>query len=298
MMPARPFRRFGLLSLLWGLLIATAGSPGQENQTVFRAGVQLIEVYATVYDHHGRYVDGLGRDSFAVMENGQPQPVVNFEDPSDGVACALVLDTTGSMTKALPFLQNSSSHFIDQLGPKDEIAIYTFTDRLELRQDFTLDRAAAKRAVLRTRAGGTTALFDALAQTAREISGHKGKKAIVVFTDGDDNASALNLSSAANRLRKLGIPLFAIAEGEALDAKPLMKVLDDVSRQTGGIAHEVKKISDVEKIFIAVSEQLQHTYMLTYKATPSQDKSWRAITVAVKAESDLKVRAREGYFPD
>lgn len=297
-MTYRSLHRLSQALFLSAFLLATPVSPGQENETVFRAGVQLIEVYATVYDHHGHYVDGLGRDSFAVMENGRPQPIMNFEDPSDGVACALVLDTTGSMTKALPFLQNSSSHFIDQLGPKDEVAIYTFTDRLERRQDFTTDRTAAKKAVLRTRAGGTTALFDALAQTAREISGHKGKKAIVVFTDGDDNASALNLTSAANRLRKLGIPLFAIAEGEALESKPLMKVLDEVSRQTGGIAHEAKKIQDVERIFTAVSDQLQHTYMLTYKATPSEDKSWRAITVAVKTENELKVRAREGYFPD
>jgi Ca-activated chloride channel family protein len=266
--------------------------------SVFRAGTELVQVYATVLDRHNHYVDGLTRESFQVLENGQPQPLSSFEDPSDGVSCALILDTTGSMEKTLPFVRNSVTRFIDQLGPKDSIAVYTFAERLERKQDFTADRAAAKRAVLRTRAGGQTALFDALAETAHEIADRPGKKAMVVFTDGADNSSALTANAAAARLKKMGIPLFAIAEGEAIESQGLVKVLRLISHETGGMVYVAKKMSDVDKVFETISLDVQHTYLMTYKPPSSADKLWRAITVNVLASSELHVRARQGYYPE
>jgi VWFA-related protein len=279
-------------------LIFLSALAAAQNVPTFRGSTELVQVYATVVDHHNHYVDGLKREAFQVLENGQPQPLMSFEDPSDGVSVALILDTTGSMQKTLPFVRNSASRFIDQLGTKDSIAIFTFAERLERKQEFTDDRAAAKRAVLRTRAGGNTALFDALAETAREIADRPGKKAMVVFTDGNDNSSALTATSATARLRKVGIPLFAIAEGEAIESKALLKVLETISRDTGGVAHVAKKMADVDKVFEAISVDVQHTYLMTYKPPSSTDKLWRAITVSVPDAPDAHVRARQGYFPD
>src|SRR5581483_9465497 len=255
-------------------------------------------VYATVLDTRGRYIDGLDRSAFEVFDEGRAQPLVSFEDTSQPVACAMVLDTTGSMDRFLPLLRNSALRFLDSLGEKDLIAVYTFSETLRLRQEFTTDRAAARRAILRTRAAGKTALFDALAQSGREVAERHGKKALVVFTDGDDNSSSLNGETAARQLRRMGIPVFAIGEGEALDSLPLLRTLRTVSSQTGGEAFEVRKSADVDKVFSAVADDLTHSYLLTYKAPAAGDSHWRKISVAIRDRAGCQIRAREGYFPD
>jgi len=281
------------------ILLLAAFAAGQDGDAiVYRSGVKLIEVYATVLDHNGRYIDGLDRGAFEIRDEGRAQPILTFEDTSRPVACAMVLDTTGSMEYFLPLLRNSALRFLDSLGAKDEIAVYTFSESLSLRQEFTTDRAAARRAILRTRASGRTALFDALAQAGREVAGHHGKKALVVFTDGDDNSSSLNADAAARQLRKLGVPVFAIGEGEALDSRPLLRTLRGVSAATGGGAFEVRRTSDVDKVFNAIAADLQHTYLLVYKAPSTADSHWRTISVSVRDGAEYRIRAREGYFPD
>ena len=201
---------------LLGILLPVAFACAQDETGAFKVNVRLVEVYATVLDHKGHYVDGLGRDSFKVLEDGRPQSIHTFEANSDGISCAILLDTTASMAAALPRVKNSVVKLIDELADQDSVAIFTFDQRLIVRQDFTTDKDAAKRAVLRTRAEGETALFDALSESAEEVSKRSGKKALIVFTDGDDNSSVLNANSAVTRAKKLGIPLYSVAEGEAM----------------------------------------------------------------------------------
>ena len=156
---------FSLGTCLIAAVLAMAFSVrGQQPSTVIRVQVHLVEVYASVFDHKGQYVEGLGRDSFQVFEDGKPQQITNFEADTGKLACAILLDTTGSMAEALPRVKNSIMKLIDVLGSGDEVAVYTFDKRLVVRQEFTTDKAAAKRAVLRTRAEGQTALFDALSE--------------------------------------------------------------------------------------------------------------------------------------
>jgi VWFA-related protein len=289
--------------LCFGALLVTllpmAPARGQDEPGKFKVNVRLVEVYATVLDHKGHYVDGLGRDSFKVLENGRPQSIHTFEADTDGISCAILLDTTGSMTQALPRVKNSVVKLIDELGDHDSVAIFTFDRRLVVRQDFTTDKDAAKRAVLRTRAEGETALFDALSESAEEVSKRPGKKALIVFTDGDDNSSVLNASSAVARAKKLGIPLYSVAEGEAMRSAKLKKLLEDLSQNTGGLAYHVNKLDDISSVFREIATVLQHLYMISYKPTSDPtDAKWRKISLEVKGSQDYKIRAKEGYFPD
>jgi Ca-activated chloride channel family protein len=285
-----------LLSLPISIPLA-ADSP--QTPGAIRVEVHLVEVYATIYDQKGRYVDGLSRDSFQVSEDGKPQEISSFETNSQGLSCAILLDTTGSMSEALPRVKNSIVKLIDELGPQDSVAIYTFDERLNVRQEFTTDKDAAKRAILRTRAQGRTALFDALSEVAQDISKRPGKKAMVVFTDGDDNASALNANSAIARAKKVGVPLYAIAEGDAMKSQDLKKLLEDLSQRTGGSAYQVNKSSDIDLVFHKIGQDLQHLYMISYQppSTPG-DAKWHKIDLAVKGLKDYRVRAKEGYFPE
>src|SRR5437868_6228185 len=217
------------------IALLTHPRAGAQNEFgTYRIDARLVEVYATVLDQRGHFVDGLPPDAFHVLENGKEQKLKHFEAESQSMHCAILLDTTGSMTGALPRLKNSVIDFIDELGPEDYVAIYTFTQQLVVQQDFTRDKDTAKRAVLRLRAAGRTALFNALSEAAQAMHDQPGKKAMVVFTDGDDNASVVNSDAAVNRARINGVPLFTVAEGEALDCPDLKKVLATLSTSTGG----------------------------------------------------------------
>jgi len=283
-----------LLACFASVLIAQSSS-----QQVLRVRTRLVEVYATIYDSGGRYVDGLSKDDFEVLEDGKPQEVAIFETNVERLSCVVLLDTTGSMTEALPRVKNAVIKLIDSLGPRDSVAIYTFDSQVTQHQELTTDKASAKRAVLRLRAQGQTALFDSISEVAQDISAQPGKKAMVVFTNGDDNASMLNSTAAVARVQKLGIPLYTIAEGDALQTPQLKKLLKQLSENTGAMAYEARKGSDIEEIFQEISRDLQHLYLISYK--PPQTTSapgWRKIEVAVKKSGGYRIRAKQGYTAD
>jgi Ca-activated chloride channel homolog len=266
--------------------------------SVFRVNARLVEVYATVRDHDGRYLDFLPKERFEIRDNGEPQPVASFESNAERLSCAVLLDTTGSMAEMLPVVKNSVVRMIDALRDEDSIAVYSFTTALNRLQDFTSDKAAAKQAVLRTRAGGATALFDAISQLAHEIESQNGKKAIVVFTDGDDNASLLNARAAVQRAKKSGVPVYAIAEGEALGKKELLNELKDIADTTGAQSYEAYKSSDIARIFQEITADLQHTYMLAYRPPAASGQRWRTIELMVTGVKGAKIRAKQGYVPE
>lgn len=277
------------------ILLAVAVS-GQD--TVFKTETRLVEVYATVQDHHGKYVDGLTQDRFSILEDGKPQPIVAFESESATLACALLLDTTGSMQHALPSVKNAVGSFLDQMRPSDLAAAYSFNTSLSLLQDFTADREAVKRAVLRTRAEGNTALFDAIAQVAHDITPRGGKKAIIVFTDGGDNASVLRAAGAITRAKKTGIPVYAVAEGDALKSQQLLKPLHSIAEESGAQVYEARHLSDIEGIFRDILANVEHTYMLAYKPSAPSDSKWRTIQLAVDGLKNGRIHAKQGYFPE
>jgi Ca-activated chloride channel homolog len=290
------------LKALSRLLVALSfvlGTYGQEPATVIKVQVRLVEVYASIHDKKGHFVDGLSRENFEVLEDGKPQQIAAFDSTTQSLSCAILLDTTGSMGEALPRVKNAMVKLIDELGPEDSVAIYTFDERLVIRQDFTIDKNAAKRAALRTRAEGATALFDALSEAAQELSRRSGKKVLILFTDGDDNSSALNASAAVARAKKAGVPLYTIAEGEATHSHNLRKLLDELSERTGGAAYEVKKPGEMEQVFHEISEDVRHLYMISYRPPEgANDGKWRKIDLLVKGPKDYRVRAKEGYFAE
>jgi len=283
-----------LLITLW--LSGTALA--QDPDVVFKTSVRLVEVYATVLDQRGKYVDGLTKDRFEVRDNGAPQPIAIFEAETAALSCAILIDTTGSMAHALPAVKNAILKLIDELRDEDAIAVYGFSGSLRTLEDFTKDKAAAKRAVLGTRAAGGTALFDSLAQLARSLARRSGKKAIVAFTDGQDNQSVLNAGAAIARVKKAGIPVYAVAQGAALKSQVLLQELREIARLTGGQSYKVLKSSEISSVFQDISNDLKHTYLLAYKPPPAGEETWRTIQLAVKGLKDYKVRAKEGYVPE
>jgi Ca-activated chloride channel family protein len=264
---------------------------------VFRADARLVMVYTTVTEG-GRYVDDLTGDRFQIVEDGQSRPVAGFEPYSSGVSCAVLLDTTGSMHLALPTLKSAALQFIHDLRPIDSVAVYSFSDSVSVLQPFTTDKAAAKRAVLRTYASGNTALYDAIFRITRELSGRGGKKVIVVFTDGEDNASTIAANLALRRAKSAGTPVYTIAQGQALDSHALLKELSELSSATGGLPFGVRKASEVAAVFERVAQDLSHGYLLSFQPQAQTGGDWHRIEVTVKGPKRYKVRARDGYYSE
>ncbi len=260
--------------------------------------MRLVEVYATIRDGDGRYLDGLTRDRFEVRDNGEMQSLTTFETNTSKVSLAILLDTTGSMTDVLPVVKNSVVRLIDALGTDDMVAIYGFANGVNRLQDFTADKAAAKQAVLRTRAAGATALFDSISEVAREVSKRSGKKAIVVFSDGLDNASMLNAKAAVQRAQKAGVPVYTIAQGEALKTKALLDELEEISDSTGALTFEAHRTKDIAEIFDHIAGDLRHTYLLAFRPTPDTSHRWHTIQLTVAGTKGAQIRAKEGYLPE
>jgi Ca-activated chloride channel family protein len=264
----------------------------------FKVTGRLVEVYATVTDSRGRYVDNLSRTDFALLDQQSPQNITAFEPQSNEVSCVLLLDTTGSMLLALPALKNAALRLISELRAEDSVSVYNFSDSVNELQPFTIDKAAAKRAVLGTQASGDTALYDALARVGQDLVGRAGKKVIVLFTDGKDNASTLNTDAAIQRAKANGVPIYTIAQGEAIGHKDLLAQLASISKATGGESFAIEKPGEIGRVFDKVSEDLTHGYLLSFQPPASENRAWRPIQVTVKGPRGLKVRAREGYDPE
>lgn len=267
------------------------------DDVVFRTNTSLVEVYTTVTDQRGRYVDDLAATQFSILEQGKPKDIQAFETRASAVSVALLLDTTGSMSAALPALKNAALKLIGELRPEDSVAVYSFNKSVSELQAFTTDKDAAKRAVLGTQPFGETALYDALARVSRDLSGRTGKKVIVLFTDGGDNSSTLTTDIAIQRAKAVGVPVFTIAQGEALSHPEYLKQLAEVSKATGGVSFVIHEPNEIAAVFEKVSEDLMHGYMLTFQAPSAQDRAWRTIEVVLPGLKGHKVRAREGYFP-
>lgn len=264
----------------------------------FRADSRLVEVYAAVYDHKGNYVEGIDKERFQVTDADQPQSILSFESTSEDVNTAILLDTTGSMQEALGATRNAVSALLDQMREGDSVGVFGFNASVTTLQEFTTDKAAAKRAVLRIRASGRTALFDAIAEVSQEIAARDGKKAMVLFTDGADNASAIHPDAAVRRALKTGVPIYAIAEGEATTSDALLKQLESLSTQTGGAVYRARSPKDIARVFIDIQNALKHLYLISYKPPHADETKWRPIRVAVAGMPDVTIRARQGYFPN
>ncbi len=281
------------------LCVVTCYAPDvpAQDSPIFKSDVKLVEVYATVFDHGGHPVDGLQRDQFEIRDDGAAQPIQVFESSEQPLSCALLLDTTGSMTEALPALRNAAREFLAQLRPNDKVAVYSFSDHIDELAEFSDDKTAARRALARLHASGTTALFDSISQLALRLEQHPGKKVIVVLTDGGDNASVLNRQSAASRARKAGVPVFAVAEGDALKDGIAANLLRDLSQSTGGHMYKAEHYKDIDKVFNSIAEDLQSGYLLAFHP-PSEEKAtpWHELQVLVnRSAKPLTVRARTGY---
>jgi Mg-chelatase subunit ChlD len=198
-----------------GVLSAWAPVRGQQGAAppAFKAGVEVVNVTATVVDRSGRFVPGLGADDFIVYEDNVRQAVSQFSADRVPVSLGIALDTSGSMMgEKIEAARAALNRFLfDLLGDDDEIFLYQFSDTPRLLEGWTKNRQALGRELGRMQAHGGTAIYDTLMEAlplAR--SGQHTKKAVLLISDGNDTSSAATVSEVRDRLRSTEVLLYAI----------------------------------------------------------------------------------------
>jgi VWFA-related protein len=266
------------------------------SQATLRVDVRMIEVFAAVSDDHGRPVGNLRPEDFRVLEDNRQQQIRLFQPQSSSMTVALLVDTTGSMAADLPRVKNAVARLLSAVKPEDSVGLFTFANGLNKLSDFTTDRSAVLGGILKARAAGQTALFDSLAQLSRQLSRGGGKKAILLFTDGDDTASVLSMEASVKDVQRVGVPVYSVLYGRALKDAALYKRLETISVSTGGIPFKVKDTDEVAGAFARVGQDLQNIYFLGYQSDSESTEDWRSIKVSLPNHPKLKLRAKEGYW--
>jgi VWFA-related protein len=321
---------------------AQAPKPAQEKQEQKErprkpdeTGVIAIETSevllpVTVRDAAGQFVTDLRAEDFTIFEDGSPQPITSFALKRMPVHVVLLIDTSSSVTRELEDFKEAAWRFINQLNAEDKFCLIRFDDVVELVQDWTANRNTLKRALNRLQTGMFTKFNDALYLAAREQLGKiKGRKAIIVLTDGIDSARGSvsperafrslveeeapvyvvsktriqgradreeldyyqkSSSSSVNQLRIDGLKM-ALAQLETSERQ-----LTRIAEETGGRIYLPESFADLDEAYQQVADELRSQYVIFYTPTNStRDGSYRAIRVKVK-QPGYHATTRFGYY--
>ncbi|MFN8006357.1 MAG: VWA domain-containing protein [Terriglobia bacterium] len=286
-----------LLILLLTLPWLREETVAQDKEGTLSVSVKLVEVYASVRNSKGKPIPGLNEKSFQVLENGQKQEIRFFESDTSSLTVALLIDSTGSIAHDLPKMKKAGAVFLSAIRPEDTFGLFSFTNRLKTLYPFGKNSKEAVDAFMKIEAGGRTAFYDSLAQMVLQMKPIRGRKAIMILTDADDNASLLPKTAAVTAAKKASIPIYPIAVGRACDSKALSKRLEDLAVATGGLIFEARKPEDLLKVFDKIATDLRSLYMMAYYMPEETNTQYRSISIVLPQDPHLKIRAKKGYWP-
>ena len=265
---------------------------------ISEVSVDAVELYTTVSDK-GRPVSGLLASNFKVFEDGAIQKIESFEYVKNlPLAIGVMVDTSASMLESLPEAEQAAMGFLDySIGPKDRAFTVSFDNEPYLLTKLTNRKDKLFRSFAGMRAEGSTALYDAVVYGLYQFTGVKGKKALVILTDGKDTASKFDFETALDYVRRSGIAVYGIGlkiSGSDLDVKYKLNKLAQVS---GGQTFYIDSAKNLDAIYHQINEELRSQYLLTYYSTnPAGKDKWRKVEVKVEPTT-LQARTLSGYYP-
>ena len=272
---------------------------------VFRKQVEEVTLHATVVDDRQHMVTGLDKAAFTVFENGQMQTITSFRREDIPVSLGILIDNSGSMRDKRPAVNQAALNLVKASNPKDEVFIVNFNEDYFLDQDYTSQVPQLRDALEHIESRGGTALYDALVASADHLmkTARLEKKALLVVTDGEDNASRESLEAAVRRIAVDGGPtVYTIGilgeEGHRAE-KVARRALRIISEQTGGVSFFPKDLSEVDAISTQVAHDIRNQYSIGYKPTnPQSQGGYRTVRVEARANGykRLQVRTRSGYY--
>ena len=289
-------------------------SPDKKERTPrFRAEVDQVVIYLTVSDPEGHLVSGLTQDQFTVFENRIEQQISYFGQDNIPSTLGIVFDRSGSMRNKIDLVNKATQLFVAMNNPANELFLITFDDEVMLEENFTRDIYDIKDALDNIVVSGGTALYDAVhLGVDKATKGDESKKAIVVFTDGEDKDSYYRYEELLDKIRESDVQVYVVAfldpalsdKGAIFGVfkskrKKVQEKIQNIAEYTGGKAFFPEKIEDLAGAFASIAEQLRSQYRLAYvSSNPSRDGAWRRIDIGLEKaqESGWLVRAKRGYF--
>lgn len=283
-----------------------AQQPPPRAQQKFRAGVELISLNVAVSEA-GRFVTDLEEAEFEVFEDGVKQNVSFFSRKQQPIALAILLDTSNSMEDKLATAQQAAIGFAKRLRPEDVAEVIGFSTQVRILQPFTSEPAAIERAIKDTNADGSTALYNAIYISLKELKKIKARsedeirrQAIIVLSDGDDTSSLLPYEEVLDLAKRSETAIYTIGLRPPDLGRATFKeaeyVLRTLAQETGGRSFFPSHVNELTKIYDSISQELSSQYSLAYSSkNPSRNGAWRRIVVRV-TRPGLVTRTRQGYF--
>ncbi len=289
-----PYRGFSILLAI--SILAAGGSFASQRppQTTFIARSQLVQIFLTVQEG-SRRITGLDLSKFSVIEDGKSQVIDHMDSEQVPLQVALLLDTSQSMTKSLQETQEAAAIFVRSLKPGDRVTFIPFNSSLHMFPQLTDDFEPILSAIRNTRAEGMTKLYDAVLYALKVLSDKEGRKAIAVFSDGQDTASAATLPVVVNAASRYGYPIYAVCAGTEVGNPSYRQIFRQLTETNGGRPFFADDLRDLASSFLEVSAELRAAYVLYYYTSLPPDDRWHELIVKVAVPS-YRVSARRGFL--
>ena len=270
--------------------------------------VDEVVLNCTVIDQNGRLVQDLAQSDFHVFEDNTLQNIVAFSHSDVPVSLGIIIDNSGSMRDKRAAVNTAALDLVRASNPGDEAFIVNFSDEAFLDQDFTSDINKLREGLSHIESRGGTALYDAIVASADQLAhgAHRPKQVLLVITDGEDNASTLDLEQTIRRIQDLQGPVvYSIGllfgdEDRGSEAHRARRALQLLSDETGGLAFFPHSLADVDPIAAEVARDIRNQYTIGYHSSkPASLGGYRTIRVEAHAahHGKLFVRTRTGYYP-
>jgi Ca-activated chloride channel homolog len=274
---------------------------------LLRTDVEEVVLNATVLDGT-QLVQNLTKDDFQVFEDGVKQNIISFQHTDLPVSMGLVIDNSGSMYRKRPSVNKSALDLVLASNPQDEAFVVNFSDEAFIDCELTSNINKLREGLSHIDSRGGTALYDAVVASADKLAADakRPKQVLILITDGEDNASSLNLEQTIHRVQQLSGPeIYTIGllfgdEMSRAEVRHARRALEMLSTETGGMAFFPKSIEEVDQIAAEVARDIRSQYTIGYHSTkPSTVPGFRKIEVTAgsKGSGKLTVRTRTGYFP-
>jgi Ca-activated chloride channel homolog len=291
-----------VLAMVMALQVATdTPSP------VFRSRVDVVRLAAVVRDQKGRFVQNLTASDFDVFDSGRLRAITDFRQDAAALSVALLFDVSGSMEGQLVHAREAATMLLGALdAARDEAAVYRFDTRLEEAVPFTPGLRQLPQSMSTVVPFGATSLFDAVARTAERVVVHQDRRrAVVVFTDGLDNASKLTAPQVSGIASSIDVPVYVVGIVSGLDdpasdtatpqalRSPLTGELANLASWTGGAAWVASAAPQRAYVMRQIVEELRHQYVIAIES--GSEAGWHPLTVRLR-NKDLTAHARSGYI--
>jgi Ca-activated chloride channel family protein len=273
----------------------------------FKASVDMVRIAAVVRDSKGRFVQDLTARDFEVLDGGQTRAITDLQRDLAGISIAVLFDVSGSMEGRMPNAREAATHVLSWMdASSDEAAVYTFDTHLDERAPFTTGLRTVPDMMGTLVPFGATSLHDAIAATARRVGAREGRRrAVVVLTDGDDNASRLKPGDVSAIASAIDVPVYIFGIVPSIDnptedtatrsvaASAFAGPLADLAAWTGGHVFVASTPGQRSLAARQIIEELRHQYVIAFES--SGKPGWHPLVVRAR-NKDLTVRARSGYI--